>query len=89
MKHAQFAIWCKSALLASLLLAGCAAPPSRVVVQQVKVPVPVQVPCPAPSLPAKPALLPVTGTPPQIIRALVADLALVMGDDDRVRALAK
>ena len=75
-------------LLAAALLAGCATPPPRVVVQQVKVPVPVQVPCPAPALPAKPALLPVTGAAPQIIRALVADLALVMGDDDRVRALA-
>ena len=79
----------KRALFLSLFLAGCAAQPPRVVVQQVKVPVPIQVPCPAPKLPPKPALLPVAGSPSQILRALVADLALVMGDDDQVRALAK
>ena len=77
------------AIFAGALLAGCAAQPPRVVVQQVKVPVPVQVPCPAPKLPPKPALLPVAGTPAQVIRALVADLALVMGDDDQVRALSQ
>ena len=51
-------------------------------------PVPVQVPCPAPALPPKPALITPAGTPSQIIKALVADLALVMGDDDQVRALS-
>ena len=78
----------KRAALLSLLLAGCAAQPPRVITQTVDVPVPVQVPCPAPTLPPKPALLPVTGTPEQIMRALVADLAIVMGDDDQVRALS-
>ncbi len=69
-------------------ISGCAAAPQKVVVQKVDVPVPVQVPCPAPKLPPKPALLPVSGTPEQIMRALVADLAIVMGDDDQVRALS-
>ena len=78
----------KRVLLLSLFLTGCAAQP-QVVVQQVKVPVPVQVPCPSPKLPPKPALLPVTGTPAEVIRALVADLAIVMGDDDQVRALSR
>lgn len=64
-------------------LAGCASAPPRVV----DVPVPVQVPCPAPTLPPKPALVQPTGTPAQIMQELVADLALVMGDDDQVRAL--
>ena len=86
---AQFAIWCKLAILASLFLAGCAATPPIVQTQIVKVPVPVQVPCPAPTLPPKPALITPSGTPSQIIKALVADLALVMGDDDQVRALSK
>ena len=71
-----------------LLLAGCAATPPIVQTQIVKVPVPVQVPCPAPALPPKPPLITPAGTPSQIIKALVADLALVMGDDDQVRALA-
>ena len=79
----------RALIVLSLLLAGCAAQPPRVVVQQVKVPVPVQVPCPAPKLLPKPALLPVQGTPSQILRALVANLAIVMGDDDQVRALLK
>ncbi len=79
----------KRALLLSLFLAGCAAQPPRVVVQKVDVPVPVQVPCPATKLPPKPTLLPVAGTPAQVIRALVADLAIVMGDDDQVRALSQ
>ena len=85
--NGKFAIWCKAAILASCALGGCAAQPPRVDVQQVKVPVPVQVPCPAPALPPKPALITPAGTPSQIIKALVADLALVMGDDDQVRAL--
>ncbi len=72
-----------------IFLGGCAAPPPTVTVQKINIPVPVQVPCPAPKLPPKPALLPVAGTPAQILRALVADLALVMGDDDQVRALAR
>ena len=70
------------------LLAGCAAQVPTIKAQIVKVPVPVQVPCPAPALPPKPALITPAGTPSQIIKALVADLALVMGDDDQVRALA-
>ena len=73
----------------SFVLAGCAAQVPVVKTQIVKVPVPVQVPCPAPALPPKPALITPSGTPSQIIKALVADLALVMGDDDQVRALAK
>lgn len=83
----QFAIWCKLAILASLVLAGCASQVPIVKTQIVKVPVPVQVPCPAPALPPKPTLITPRGTPSQIIKALVADLALVMGDDDQVRAL--
>ena len=83
MKQPKFAIWCKSALLASLLLAGCAAPPPRVVVQQVKVPVPVQVPCPAPSVPARPNLpiadLVPTSTPETVDRALIATIAILQG----------
>ena len=71
-----------------LLLAGCAAQVPTIKTQIVKVPIPVQVPCPAPTLPPKPALITPSGTPSQIIKALVADLALVMGDDDQVRALA-
>ncbi len=69
------------------LLAGCASTP-RIEVNRVSIPVPVQVPCPAPVLPPKPTLITPAGTPSQIIKALVADLALVMGDDDQVRALA-
>ena len=83
MKQPKFAIWCKSALLASLLLAGCAATPPRVVVQQVKVPVPVQVPCPAPSVPARPRLpiadLAPGATPAAVDRALVATVATLKG----------
>ena len=75
-------------LSAMALLAGCAAQVPTIQTQIVKVPVPVQVPCPAPTLPPKPALITPAGTPSQIIKALVADLALVMGDDDQVRALA-
>ncbi len=82
MKHAQFAKWCKSGILA-ISLSGCAAPPARVVVQQVKVPVPVQVPCPAPSVPARPHL-PIAdlapGAPPAAVdRALVATVATLQG----------
>ena len=73
----------------SFVLAGCATQPPIVQTQIVKVPVPVQVPCPAPTLPPKPALITPSGTPSQIIKALVADLALVMGDDDQVRALSR
>ncbi len=69
------------------LLAGCAAQVPTIQTQIVKVPIPVQVPCPAPTLPPKPTLITPAGTPSQIIKALVADLALVMGDDDQVRAL--
>ena len=69
------------------LLAGCAAQVPTIQTQIVKVPIPVQVPCPAPTLPPKPMLITPAGTPSQIIKALVADLALVMGDDDQVRAL--
>ena len=79
----------RALIVLSLLLAGCAAQPPQVVVQKVDVPVPVQVPCPAPKLPPKPALLPVQGTPAQVIRALVADLAIVIGDDEQVRALSQ
>ncbi len=79
----------KRVLILCLFLAGCAAQPPIVQTQIVKVPVPVQVPCPAPALPPKPTLITPAGTPSQIIKALVADLALVMGDDDQVRALAK
>ncbi len=66
-----------------LLLAGCAEPPPRVVVQEVDVPVPVQVPCPAPSVPARPHL-PIAdlkpGAPPATIdRALVATVATLQG----------
>ena len=78
----------RALIVLSLLLAGCAAQPPTVTVQKINIPVPVQVPCPAPKLPPKPALLPVRGTPAQVIRALVADLAIVMGDDDQVRALS-
>lgn len=78
----------KAAIGLCLLLAGCAAQPQRIVVQKVDVPVPVQVPCPSPSLPPKPALITPSGTPSEIIKALVEDLAIVMGDDDQVRALA-
>ena len=78
----------KFAPICFVILGGCAAQPPVVQTQIVKVPVPVQVPCPAPSLPPKPALITPSGTPSQIIKALVADLALVMGDDDQVRALA-
>ncbi len=70
-------------LLFPLLLAGCAAPAPRVVVQQVKVPVPVQVPCPAPSVPARPHL-PIAdlapGAPPaDVARAYVATVAVLEG----------
>ena len=74
--------------LATMALTGCASQVPVVKTQIVRVPVPVQVPCPAPALPPKPALITPSGTPSQIIKALVADLALVMGDDDQVRALA-
>lgn len=79
----------RALIVLSLALAGCAAAPPTVDVQKINIPVPVQVPCPAPKLPPKPALLPVQGTPAQIMRALVADLAIVMGDDDQVRALSR
>ncbi len=91
MKSARlfFAVWrSSSAALTVALLAGCASQVPIVKTQIVKVPVPVQVPCPAPVLPPKPTLITPSGTPSQIIKALVADLALVMGDDDQVRALA-
>ena len=78
----------KFAPICFVILGGCAAQPPVVQTQIVKVPVPVQVPCPAPALPPKPSLITPAGTPSQIIKALVADLALVMGDDDQVRALA-
>lgn len=79
----KFAIWCKSAVLASALLAGCAAQPPRVVVQQVKVPVPVEMPCPAPSVPARPRL-PIAGlqpgaSPADVARAYVATVAVLEG----------
>ena len=75
-------------LLTLVLLAGCAAQVPTVEVQKINIPVPVQVPCPVPALPPKPTLITPAGTPSQIIKALVADLALVMGDDEQVRALA-
>ena len=78
----------KRALILCLLLGGCAAQVPTIQTQIVKVPIPVQVPCPAPTLPPKPALITPAGTPSQIIKMLVADLALVMGDDDQVRALS-
>ena len=78
----------KRVLIICLFLAGCADQPPIVQTQIVKVPVPVQIPCPAPALPPKPTLIMPSGTPSQIIKALVADLALVMGDDAQVRALA-
>ena len=67
----------------SFALAGCAAPPPRIVVQQVKVPVPVQVPCPAPSVPARPQL-PIAGlqpgaAPADVVRAYVAMVAVLQG----------
>ncbi len=70
-------------LLAIALLGGCAAPPPRVVVQKVDVPVPVQTPCPAPSVPARPHL-PIAdlkpGAPPAAVdRALVATVATLQG----------
>ena len=82
MKRAQFAKWCKSAILA-ISLAGCAAPPPRVVVQKVDVPVPVQTPCPAPSVPARPHLpiadLKPGAAPADVDRALVATIATLQG----------
>ena len=73
----------KRVLILSLLLGGCAAPPPRVVVQTVKVPVEVQVPCPAPSVPARPALpiasLKTGAAPADVDRALVATVAVLQG----------
>ena len=81
----------KRALILCLFLAGCAASPPRVVVQQVKVPVPVQVPCPAPSVPARPHL-PIAdlkpGAPPAAVdRALVATVATLQGYAAQLEAL--
>ena len=73
----------KRALILCLFLGGCAAQPPRVVVQQVKVPVPVQVPCTAPSVPARPALpiaaLKPGAAPADVDRALVATVAVLQG----------
>ena len=67
----------------SFVLAGCAAPPPRVVVQKIDVPVPVQVPCPAPSVPARPHLpigeLKPGAAPADVDRALVATVAVLQG----------
>lgn len=73
----------KRALILCLLLGGCAAPPPRVVMQRVDVPVPVQVPCPAPSVPSRPHL-PIAdlkpGAPPAAVdQALVATVATLQG----------
>ena len=78
----------KLAPICFALLTGCASQAPTIKTQIVKVPVPIQVPCPAPTLPPKPTLITPSGTPSEIIQALVADLAMVMGDDDQVRALA-
>lgn len=72
-----------SVCAAAALLGGCAAPPPRVIVQKVDVPVPVQVPCPAPSVPERPALpiasLKPGATPADVDRALVATVAVLQG----------
>ncbi len=72
-----------SVCAAAALLAGCAAQPPHVVVQQVKVPVAVQMPCPAPSVPARPHLpiadLKPGATPADVDRALVATVAVLQG----------
>ena len=75
--------WAAAAALALMGLAGCAAPPPRVVVQKVDVPVPVQVPCPAPSVPARPHLpiadLKPGAAPADVDRALIATVATLQG----------
>ena len=81
-----FAIWCKLATLASLLLAGCAAQVPTIKTQIVKVPVPVQVPCPAPQVPPEPSYIEPQGTSAEIIRSLVLDFGLALGDSRALRA---
>lgn len=76
----------KRVLIICLFLAGCAAQPPIVQTQIVKVPVPVQTPCPAPQVPPEPSYIEPQGTSAEIIRSLVLDFGLALGDSRALRA---
>ncbi len=81
----------KRALILCLFLGACATQPPRVIVQQVKIPVPVQIKCPAPSVPARPHLpiadLKGTSTPAEVDRAYVASVAVLEGYAEQLEKL--